>query len=388
MSWLSNFQRKTSSNNFIPEIDGLRFFAIITVVIFHLNTAIAKELGIELTDAMNRLGGSNNLFSWAWWIVRMDLGVKVFFAISGFVLALPFLKYYLGYSTQQVNLKSYFIRRLTRLEPPFIITLVGFYLVHIIVFGENPVEWLKHLGAGLLYAHVFIFGEPNPINPVTWSLETEAQFYLLVPLLFWLLFITQNRFLSALFLMLLAGFSIVFRHDFAFSLNWGRSIFAFFVNFSIGIIVCWLYLTQSKWFNQKNYFFDILELAAMLGLFYFYKPQHDYGNQLFFNGSIFVFMVSVFKGKLVNWFYTRSWVYIIGGMCYSIYLIHYAFFHLSVKFTSELWMASFGYGANILAQLMVSIPMVLFVSALFFRFLERPFMDKDWVQKFQLKFRK
>ena len=99
-------------------------------------------------------------------------------------------------------------------------------------------------------------------------------------------------------------------------------------------------------------------------------------------------MVSVFKGKLVNWFYTRSWVYIIGGMCYSIYLIHYAFFHLSVKFTSELWMASFGYGANILAQLMVSIPMVLFVSALFFRFLERPFMDKDWVQKFQLKFRK
>ncbi len=85
MGWLSNFQRKTSSNNFIPEIDGLRFFAIITVVIFHLNTAIAKELGIELSEAMGRLGGGNNLFSWAWWIVRMDLGVKVFFAISGFV---------------------------------------------------------------------------------------------------------------------------------------------------------------------------------------------------------------------------------------------------------------------------------------------------------------
>ena len=377
MGWLSNFKRKTSSNNFIPEIDGLRFFAIITVVIFHLNTAIAKELGIELTDAMNRLGGSNHLFSWAWWIIRMDLGVKVFFAISGFVLALPFLKFYLGYSTQKVNLKSYFIRRLTRLEPPFIITLVGFYLVHIIVFGENPVEWLNHLGAGLLYAHVFIFGEPNPINPVTWSLETEAQFYVLVPLLFGILFISSKRFLSVILLLLLAAFSIIFRHDFMFSSNWGRSIFAFLVNFSIGITVCWLFLTQSKWFDQKNYLFDILGLAAILGLFYFYKPQHHYGNQLFFNGSIFAFMVSVFKGKLVNWFYTRSWIYIIGGMCYSIYLIHYAFFHLSVKFTSELWMASFGYGANILAQLLVSIPMVLFVSALFFRYFELPFMNKN-----------
>lgn len=388
MGWLSNFQRKTSSNNFIPEIDGLRFFAIITVVIFHLNTAIAKELGIELSEAMNRLGGSNNLFSWAWWIVRMDLGVKVFFAISGFVLALPFLRYYLGYSTQKVNLKSYFIRRLTRLEPPFIITLVGFYLVHIMVFGENPLVWLKHLGAGLLYSHVFIFGEPNPINPVTWSLETEAQFYILVPLLFGLLFISSKRFLSVILLLLLAAFSIVFRHDFMFSSYWGRSIFAFFVNFSIGIIVCWLYLTQSKWFNQKNYLFDILGLAAMFGLFYFYKPQHHYGNQLFFNSSILVFMVSVFKGKLVNWFYTRSLVYIIGGMCYSIYLIHFAFFHLGVKFTSRLWLEDVDYRINIIVQLMFSIPLVLIVSALFFRFFEWPFMDKDWLQKFRLRFTK
>ena len=375
MGWLSNFQRKTSSNNFIPEIDGLRFFAIITVVIFHLNTAIAKELGIELSEAMNRLGGSNNLFSWAWWIVRMDLGVKVFFAISGFVLALPFLKYYLGYSAQKVNLKSYFIRRLTRLEPPFIITLVGFYLVHIMVFGENPLEWLKHLGAGLLYSHVFIFGEPNPINPVTWSLETEAQFYLLVPLLFWLLFTTKQSLLPAILLLLLAGFSIVFRHDFAFSSYWGRSILSFFVNFSVGIFVCWMHLTQSKWFKIKNYFFDILGFASILGLFYYYKPQHHYENQLFFNGLILVFMVSVFKGKWINWFYTRPWVYIIGGMCYSIYLIHYAFFHLSVKFTSMLWLEDVDYRINIIVQLMISIPLVLIVSALFFRYFERPFMD-------------
>jgi peptidoglycan/LPS O-acetylase OafA/YrhL len=388
LRWLNNFQRKTSSNNFIPEIDGLRFFAIITVVIFHLNTAIAKELGIELSEAMDQLGGSNNLFSWAWWIVRMDLGVKVFFAISGFVLALPFLKYYLGYSTQKVNLKSYFIRRLTRLEPPFIITLVGFYFIHIWLFGEDPLEWLGHLLAGLLYSHVFIFGTMNPINPVTWSLETEAQFYLLVPIIIGLMFLIRKWNFGIIVLLILSFLSILFRSQFAFSPYLGRSILAFFVNFGMGILFCWIYLKYRVWFNKSIYLYDVVFFISFLGLFYFYKPQYLLFGQLIFNIFILVLLISVFKGKLVNWFYTRSWVYIIGGMCYSIYLIHYAFFHLSIKLTRFLWLDSIGYGANILLQLIVSMPLVLIVSALFFRYFERPFMDKDWLQKFQLRFRK
>ena len=388
MGWLSNFQRKTSSNNFIPEIDGLRFFAIITVVIFHLNTAIAKELGIELFEAMNRLGGSNNLFSWAWWVVRMDLGVKVFFAISGFVLALPFLKYYLGYSTQKVNLKSYFIRRLTRLEPPFIITLVGFYFIHIWLFGEDPLEWLGHLLAGLLYSHVFIYGTMNPINPVTWSLETEAQFYLLVPIIMGLMFLIRKWNFGIIVLLILSLLSVLFRSQFAFSPYLGRSIFGFFVNFGMGILFCWIFLKYHVWFNKSTYLYDVVFFISFLGLFYFYKPQYLLFGQLIFNMFILMLMISVFKGKLVNWFYTRSWVYIIGGMCYSIYLIHYAFFHLSVKFTSMLWLNDVDYRTNTIVQLMVSIPLVLIVSALFFRYFERPFMDKDWLQKFRLKFLK
>ncbi len=84
----------------------------------------SKEIGLGLPSALIKMGGAKMNFSMAWCWVRLDLGVKVFFAISGFVLALPFLKYYLGISDKKVQLKSYFIRRLTRLEPPFIITLV------------------------------------------------------------------------------------------------------------------------------------------------------------------------------------------------------------------------------------------------------------------------
>jgi peptidoglycan/LPS O-acetylase OafA/YrhL len=331
------------------------------------------------------MGGAKMIFSLAWWWIRLDLGVKVFFAISGFVLALPFLKYYLGLSDKKIQLKSYFVRRLTRLEPPFIITLVFFYLAHVFLLNEDALVFLKHFGAGLIYGHVFIFGTVNPINPVTWSLETEAQFYVIIPLIMWLVFKVRNSAIRIIILFGLIVGSIFFRNEFVFSAHWGRSIFAYFVNFAMGIIVCWSYLKFPKWFKVRHWLYDLGGLIATFGLFYFYKPQHYVGNQILFNISIAVVMITAFKGYMLNWFYTRPIVYIIGGMCYSIYLIHYAFLHLSVKWTKLLWIEDISYISNLGIQVLVVVPLVLLVSAVFFRYFERPFMDKDWLVKFKLK---
>lgn len=379
MKLLGHFQRKTASNSFIPEIDGLRFLAIITVVLYHLNTAFSKEIELGLSNALMEMGGPKSEFSMAWWWARLDLGVKVFFAISGFVLALPFLKYYLGITDRKVQLKSYFIRRLTRLEPPFIITLIFFYLVHVFLLNEDALVFLKHLGVGLVYGHVFLFGTPNPINPVTWSLETEAQFYVIIPLVMWFVFKGRNLTISILLLLGFIVGSIFFRNEFIFSAHWGRSIFAYFTNFAMGIVVCWGYLKFPKWFNGRLWFYDIVGIIATFGLFYFYKPQHYIGNQIFFNISIILVMITAFKGNIFNWFYTRPLIYIIGGMCYSIYLIHYAFLHLSVKLTKSLWVEEMSYMGNLGIQVLVGVPLVLLISAVFFRCLERPFMDKGWI---------
>jgi len=46
--------------------------------------------------------------------------------ISGFILAAPFVGHYL-HDKKRVNLGSYFIRRLTRLEPPYVIVMVMFF---------------------------------------------------------------------------------------------------------------------------------------------------------------------------------------------------------------------------------------------------------------------
>lgn len=382
---LSFLKRKTTSNNFIKQIDGLRFLAIATVLLFHLNSAIAKEVMVDLNQSFDAMGGTTNLFSHAWWWVRLDLGVKVFFSISGFILALPFLKYYLGLSATKISMKDYFYRRLLRLEPPFIISLILFTLVHLLILNKDLTELIGHLGAGLVYLHVLIFGEPNPINPVTWSLETEAQFYFLVPVLFLFMFRWKKKFFALLILFILICSSAIFRNLYPFAPHISSSILSFFINFGVGILFAWLYLVKEQWMQQKSIGFDLLGFLSLFALFYFYKPQHLMENIVMFNLSMFMLFLATFKSYTLNWFFSRQIIYTIGGMCYSIYLLHYAFFHLSVQITKHLWVAGWSYSSNLWLQIGLNVPIVLLLSAVFFVIFERPFMDRTWLDKFLQK---
>jgi peptidoglycan/LPS O-acetylase OafA/YrhL len=386
MSFNNRIRRVTSSTSFIPEIDGLRFFAIITVVVFHLNTAFSRQLGLP-DLALAELGGKDNFFQPAWWIIRLDLGVKVFFSISGFVLALPFLKQFLGLAPA-INLRSYYLRRLTRLEPPFVLSLLFFMLVHHFVLGADWGSLLPSLGAGLLYAHVLFFGEPSPINPVTWSLETEAQFYLLVPLIFALFFAIRNAMWRAAALVLFFALATWFKaYSFYNGLSHvGSTVLAFGTHFLTGILVAYLYLTRHPLFKERSYWHDLTGVAALIGLFVFYKPQAYWLNNVLFNTCTFAFMVSAFRGRLFNRFFTWPPIYLIGGMCYSIYLLHYAFFHLWVKI-GKYMVTGWGYKTDLIIQILTGIPVVLLVSAVFFVLIEKPCMDKDWPKQLMFRLR-
>src|ERR1041385_2546371 len=111
--------RKTTSDLFIPEVDGFRFFAIATVVLYHLNTHFVRTIGSQVEPSYYE----NSLT----FLIMGEggIGVNVFFAISGFILALPFARQHL-LDAKPVNLRSYFVRRITRLEPPYIISLALF----------------------------------------------------------------------------------------------------------------------------------------------------------------------------------------------------------------------------------------------------------------------
>jgi peptidoglycan/LPS O-acetylase OafA/YrhL len=77
---------RVSNQHFIPEIDGLRFLAIFLVILLHAKTTLFKEFA-GVFDKKELL--QNPLF---YIIYHGDLGVKIFFSISGFILAMPFSK--------------------------------------------------------------------------------------------------------------------------------------------------------------------------------------------------------------------------------------------------------------------------------------------------------
>jgi peptidoglycan/LPS O-acetylase OafA/YrhL len=111
------FRRITTQKRFIPQIDGLLFVAIASVIFFHIYAAL--EIGAIPqpipfnTDLAKR-------------------GVELFYGISGFILGVPFVSRYL-LQAPRVSLKQYFLRRLTRLEPPYFLSLIAWATMQFVV---------------------------------------------------------------------------------------------------------------------------------------------------------------------------------------------------------------------------------------------------------------
>ncbi|WP_439488453.1 acyltransferase family protein [Algoriphagus sp.] len=384
MSVYSLLKRETSGRNFIPEIDGLRFLAIITVVLFHFRTAFTREIdGIIFNDLSD-----NTLFHLMWWIDRFDLGVKLFFVISGFILCVPFYNFY-ALGKGKVELKSYFIRRLTRLEPPFIISLLLFYAVHVMVLNVDAGELFPNLLASLFYMHCIVFGMPSLINPVTWSLETEVQFYILIPFLAYFIWKNTNKWISYLLIIILIVGSAFFR-NFTLSedpFGWSYTVLVYLSNFMVGALLASLYCQTPSFFKRRSYIWDFVALGSIVVLFTYYKPQADVVNNLIFNFALFFIFLSAFKSILFNKFLTIPWVYIIGGMCYTIYLIHFPFFFLWSKISVR-FLVGDDYLLNLIIHGAVGTTAMLIVSSLFFILFEKPFMNKHWPAKVKSFFNK
>ncbi len=85
---LDRIRRVTRDGRWIPEIDGLRFVAIMSVLLYHMFGELQNRSG-RVISVEPRYAG---LF---WPIANGNCGVSLFFIISGFVLALPFARHFL-----------------------------------------------------------------------------------------------------------------------------------------------------------------------------------------------------------------------------------------------------------------------------------------------------
>lgn len=154
----------------IPELDGLRGLAILTVLVGHyfINTAdVTPGSVLAYAFTLGRL-------SWS--------GVDLFFVLSGFLIGAILL----DAKDSERYFSTFYARRFFRIIPLYAVLIVGF-----LIFRYFNSDWLFHdpfpLWTYLTFTQNFQSAATGASGPnwlgVTWSLAVEEQFYLTLPLI-------------------------------------------------------------------------------------------------------------------------------------------------------------------------------------------------------------
>jgi peptidoglycan/LPS O-acetylase OafA/YrhL len=367
---LTRFRRVTRDGRWIPEIDGLRFVAIISVLLFHL-------LG-ELQNRSGRILPVESRYSGLFWVISSGgSGVSLFFIISGFVLALPFARHHLG-GAPAVSLRKYFMRRVTRLEPPYLLSVLLFVALLALYSRHFTADLARHAAVTAVYLHSLVYDAMTPINPVSWSLEVEVQFYILAPLVMLLYRIRQKMVRRAVMAALIVAISLA-QYPLVDSPRASLSILFYAQFFLMGLLMADLYIVDGDAIRPSL----LWDAAGVLGLAVsFGAPRTFVITHIAMPWAMAFIFLAALRGVVLRRFFANSWVATIGGMCYSIYLIHFQMIAVLFKFTRHFIVVRFDLLANYAIQIVVTAVPVLLVSSVFFLLIERPCMDPNWPSRF------
>ena len=365
--------RITSGGKLIREIDGLRFLAIIPVLIQHMYERYQRNTPLHFAE-------NNEKAVTEFFASRGFIGVYIFFIISGFILALPFAKHSFA-NGKKVSVGEYFYRRVTRLEPTYILWITLLFIVFVLHGNNSFTEGLPHYLASITYTHGLIYHKWSPINPPTWTLEIEIQFYILAPILAWLFFSIKNKIqrriinVSAIFLIMIA------QQYFKFYTNpYNLTILGHLHYFLAGFMLSDVYLCDWETI-KKSRWFDLIAAIALIIVLTSWSWDFEFPLRVIFVLSLFVLFYAIFKSVKVNKFFTNGWITAIGGMCYTIYLIHLPMEEALVRLTKNIHVTDY-FSVNLFIQLLIVLPVILATSSVMFLLFEKPFMDKDWPAKF------
>ncbi|MFN0122210.1 MAG: acyltransferase family protein [Blastocatellia bacterium] len=373
--WLAaKLSRVTSSGDLIPEVDGLRFLAIAAVIFHHAMSIYLPKRGrfaSVRTPAEWFTAAEQN--SWLIYLAYSGhFGVQLFFVISGFILALPFARRYLR-GFPRPPLKSYFLRRLTRLEPPYILSLLVYFVYQAFKEG-NGAERFPHLLARAFYLHGAVFGSASRINEVAWSLEIEIQFYLLVPLLVTIFKIPRAWLRRALLLALILTGGLVTQKVFTGidSQRLWHSIPPYLHYFLTGFLLADFYLTTRDREPARTHAWDFATLAGAAGIL---LALTRYG-QIHFLLPFFVALLytGFFMGRASNWLIRRRWIVIIGGMCYTLYLYHTMILGGALSLARGLVNPARPFLLDFAMQAALTAIPILLICGLLYALVEKPFM--------------
>jgi peptidoglycan/LPS O-acetylase OafA/YrhL len=173
------------SSRRLPEVDGLRGLAAATVVLHHtliVLPAVADNTRAQGLTVRNVLKYSPlNVF-----VVGTQLPL-VFFLISGFVLALPFV------NGRAPGFLRFLVKRVTRIWPAYVAACLFAFLAAAVIGGRaipsisnwSAGAWRNPATAATVFQHLTLVSDSprGGFDPVLWSLVHEMRVCLVFPLL-------------------------------------------------------------------------------------------------------------------------------------------------------------------------------------------------------------
>jgi len=237
-----------------PDIDGLRAIAVLAVVIYHY--------------APKMLPGG-------------FIGVDIFFVISGYLITGIIAR---QFETKSFSLLDFYQRRIRRVFPALLMILVFSLVVGWLIMFSYEYEALgKHVTASAMFAQNFLlwseagyFDSDAITKPLLqlWSLAVEEQFYIVWPLLLWL--VMHNRWPVLAAITVIAGCSFALN---AWGIHQQRHMDIFYLPFGRAwelMIGAWLAIAQRQnlpWLKRFATAQSVLGLALIIASLVVIRPE-------------------------------------------------------------------------------------------------------------------
>lgn len=246
-----------------------------------------------------------------------DIGVDIFFVISGFIMVLV---HYDDFNKESTSI-GFLKKRILRIAPLYwFFTLFATVLLLFLpeVFSKGKTFDLMHLLSSLSFIPWYnSIGEISPVIGVGWTLNVEMYFYLIFA--FCLLF--PRKYLLIIMSIVLVGGLIItnsFNSDFPYLLMIARPLL---LEFLAGVYIGWFY---KKGINLKYPFLGLF-LGVILFVINIFM-EFDLLYRVLYNGipSVLIIysLITLEKKYNFNNLRFKRGLLIFGAASYSIYLSH------------------------------------------------------------------
>lgn len=358
---------------YFENLDALRFLCFLSVFLFHSFASDHEDIT------------SNSVYRF----VKVDLfgngnlGVNFFFVLSGFLIT--YLLITEKRMNEQLSLTKFWIRRILRIWPLFYAcVLFGFFVFPLLktMFGEVPDESAT-MWTYMVFVNNFDFiynGPPDAsLLGVLWSVAIEEQFYLLWPIV---LFILPVRRYWIAFTTVIIG-SLAFRATHDTQMIHELHTLSCIGDMAIGAFGAWLVLF-SDWFKQRIVQLDryrVTLLYVALIMVFLFRDEFffdSYVLRVIERPLIALVMVMVI---LEQCFAKRSliklsrfkWMSQLGVISYGLYCLHFVGILIATTITAklgwntELWQV-------LVLETLLALGITIGLSWFSYRFYERPFL--------------